>query len=347
MKSPRIRAMAVGLALLALAGSPAAGWNARGHRTITHLGLEGMSKDAPSWLRDPGIAARIADQANEPDRWRGVRGTAISAGPNLDHFIDVEDLEQFGLSLEEVPRPRYEYVRRMAAAKVEHPERILPYDASKDPDRSKEWPGFLPHAIDEHFAKLRSSFNTMRVLEAINDPRRAPQLEQARQNVIYEMGVLSHYVGDAAQPLHTTRHHHGWVGDNPEGYTTEFGFHSYIDGKIVEIHGLTEDSVRGRMEYDQRVAADGVWKDSLAYIRRSYECVEPLYKLQRDGSLTKEEGKRFIEDRFVDAGGFLAALYNAAWESSRPTDSDISSFKKFSEMEPAARPSPARVPAGK
>ena len=22
-------------------------------------------------------------------------------------------------------------------------------------------------------------------------------------------------VGDAAQPLHTTRHHHGWVGDNP------------------------------------------------------------------------------------------------------------------------------------
>lgn len=332
MKFSRLRAIAAAGLVLVGAGVPALGWNAHGHRTITMLALDGLSPGMPSWLRDPGIAARIADQANEPDRWRGVRVTAINAGPNLDHYIDIEDLEQFGLTLETVPRPRYEYVRAMATAKAEHPERILPYDASKDPDRSKEWPGFLPHAIDEHFAKLRSSFQTLRVLEAIDDPARAAQLEQARQNVIYEMGMLSHFIGDAAQPLHITRHHHGWVGDNPKGYTTDYGFHSYIDGKIVEIHGLSYESLRGRAKFEQVVTEKGSWGAALAYIRRSFDELEPMYQLHKDGRLVREEGKRLIEERFFDAAGFLAAMYNAAWESSEPRDGEVANFIKYSEM---------------
>ena len=39
------------------------------------------------------------------------------------------------------------------------------------------------------------------------------------------MGVMGHYVGDCAQPLHTTKHHNGWVGENPHGYTTWPGLH--------------------------------------------------------------------------------------------------------------------------
>jgi len=336
MKSSAVRAFAAAMVMAALAAPQALGWNAYGHRTITMLALNGLSPGMPSWLRDPGIVARISDQSNEPDRWRGERGTAINAGANLDHYIDVEDLAQFGLTLETVPRPRYEYVRVMATAKVEHPEKILPYNAAKDPDRSKEWPGFLPHAIDEHFAKLKSSFNTLRVLEAINDPARAAQAEQARENVIYEMGILSHFVGDAAQPLHMTRHHHGWVGDNPKGYTTDPGFHSYIDGKIVEIHGLSFESLRGRMTYDQLVTEKGSWGESLAYLRRSFDQLEPLYEMQRDGTLTKEPGKKLIEERFMDAAGFLAAMYNAAWAASKPSDSEVASFIRYSEMKTPA-----------
>src|SRR6185436_364951 len=132
---------------------------------------------------------------------------------------DCEDLEQFGLSLPNIPRLRYEYVKAMVTARIERAD--PPYDASRDQDHAKEWPGFLPYAIDEHYDKLRSSFNTLRVLEAVNDPARAAARGQARENVIYEMGILSHLVGDATQPLHTTRHHHGWVGPNPNGFTTD------------------------------------------------------------------------------------------------------------------------------
>ena len=40
------------------------------------------------------------------------------------------------------------------------------------------------------------------------------------------MGVMGHYVGDGSQPLHTTVHFNGWVGDNPKGYTTKQTFHA-------------------------------------------------------------------------------------------------------------------------
>lgn len=330
MKVTRVFALAATAA--GLVAAPAQAWNAHGHRTVTLLALDGLAPDTPSFLKEAGVAARIAEQSNEPDRWRGTRATAINAGPNLDHYIDVEDLEQFGLKLGQLPRPRYEYLRTMAAAKAEHPEKFPPYDAVRDPDRSKEFPGFLPHAIDEHFAKLESSFNTLRILEALKDPAREAQLAQARENVVYEMGILSHYVADAAQPLHTTRHHHGWVGENPGGYTTENGFHSYIDGRVLEIHKLDYESLKGRVKFGAAPKPGEVWPQSLAYIQRSFDQVEPLYKMQKDGGLTKEAGKEEISARLCDGAEFLAALYNAAWAASKPTDGEVSSFVKYSEL---------------
>ena len=50
---------------------------------------------------------------------------------------------------------------------------------------------------------------------------------------------------DGAQPLHTSKHHNGWKGPNPNGYTTSSSFHSFINGTIIWIHGLTPDSFKG------------------------------------------------------------------------------------------------------
>ncbi|MEX2217813.1 MAG: hypothetical protein WD749_03555 [Phycisphaerales bacterium] len=312
--------------------APALGWGARGHRTITRLALDGLGPELPAWVRDPEVVSRIAEQSNEPDRWRGTKLPAIGHELNPEHYIDVEDLEPFGLALATLPQHRYEYFRAMVKAKLEHPGRMAPYDPAKDPDRSKEWPGFLPYAIAEHFAKLQSSFHTYRVLEALDDPARAEHRLQARENAIYEMGILSHYVGDASQPLHTTRHHHGWVGPNPRGYTRENGFHSYVDSRIVEIHGLGYDALRPGMRYDATIDARDPWPGCIAFIQRSFDGVGPLYELEKSGELTRESGKAFIETRLRDSASTLAALYTAAWEAARPTDADIAAFIRYSEM---------------
>jgi hypothetical protein len=309
-----------------------AGWGARGHRTITLLALDGLPSDISPFFKDPTVRARIAEQASEADRWRGTRLSALTHENDPDHYLDIELLEQFGLTLETVPPLRYDYLRAMAVSKHLHPEMVDDYDRASDPDGSKEWPGFVLHAIAEHYAKLRSSFSTLRILESLDDPALAAHLELARANAVYHMGMLSHFVGDTAQPLHTTKHFNGWAGDNPEGYTTSRRFHAYIDSGIVEHHGFDYDSLRPKAAFERRVNPADPWDDATAYIRRSFEQVEPLYRLDRDGELKAEPGRILIERQLLDAAETLAAMYRAAWEHAEPTEQAIHTFVRFNPL---------------
>lgn len=340
-----IAAVACAIALCATAPSQA--WDAHGHRTIARLAVDGLPTDMPAFLRDPDVIARIAEQSCEPDRWRGTKRLVMGHELHPEHYLDAEDLEQFGLTLDTLPRLRHEYTKAMILAKDKHPEKIAPYDAGKDLDRGKEWPGYLLHAIDQRFALLQSSFNTLRILEAMDeaDPAgkasRAPILKQEQENVIHFMGVLAHLMGDCAQPLHTTRHFNGWSGDNPNGYTTDRGFHSSIDGRIVSFHKLDFDALRPTLKYERRFNPADPWDDVLAYFKRSHAKVEPLYQAKKDGTLEKDAGKELISGCFRDAGESLSALYQAAWTASKPTDSEVANFARFNNIrlnKPSAPP---------
>lgn len=313
-------------------------WDAHGHRVITYLALDGLPADMPQFLRDKATRDLIAEQSNEPDRWRGCDVACLHHENAPDHYLDVELLEQFGLTLDSIPPLRYEYLRAMAISKHMHPEKVDPYDASKDKHRTKEWPGMLPWAIVEHHAKLQSAFNTLRILEKLNEPARAHQLAMAKANVAYHMGVLSHFVGDAAQPLHTTKHFNGWVGPNPNGYTTAKSFHAYIDGDVLDHHRLAYAVLRSSMKFEHRIAADQTWKAALQHIRRGFERVEELYQLEKSGALKSEPGKEFIAERLRDGADMLAAFYRNAWEASEPTDKQIADFKRYNNFVPSLLP---------
>jgi hypothetical protein len=317
---------------------PAHAWDAHGHRVVTLLALDAVKADAalPAWLNEPAARSRAAYQSAEPDRWRGQRTPALINENAMDHYIDIEDLADYGLSLATLPKLRSRGLAAMAQARAAHPERFTAYDASKDPNGDKEYPGFLPYAIMEHFAKLQASFRTLRLLEAVeSDGGRANQIDQARANVIYHIGVLSHFVADTAQPLHTTRHFNGWVGPpeaNPNGYTTSNKFHAYIDGGVVDLHKLTYDSLRPMLATDTVVNAADPWDDVIAMIERSYSHMEQLYKMEKDGSLNEAAGKALIEERLLDGAKVLGAMIRAAWATSEPDGMEI---KRFSGWTPA------------
>lgn len=334
-----IAAVAAGV----LSASPALAWDAYGHRTITLVALEGFAKlqpGVPEWLRDESTRTKAAFQAAEPDRYRGFRSMTLGHVNNPEHYLDVEDLEKFGLTLSTVPELRYEYVRAMAVAQHEHGERFEPSNPKLDPMRVKDWPGFLPHAITEHHAKLGSAFKTLRTLERLGDKATPEQIAVARGNVIAELGHLSHFVGDMAQPLHTTKHHHGWVGDNPKGYTTDKGFHAYIDGTILTIHKVDRASVLAAATFEQKVGVDGEWDAVVAGVQRSFDAVEPLYALEKAGTLTGETGRAFIHERLGDAASTLAALYASAWAASEPSEKDVADFVRYDSPAPAPAPAP-------
>lgn len=326
-------------AALACCAPGAHAWDAHGHRVVTLLALDVVKADAalPAWLNEPAFRSRAAYQAAEPDRWRGQRTPALINENAMDHFIDIEDLEDYGLSLATLPQLRTRCLAAMAQARAAHPERFSTYDASKDPSGDKEYPGFLPYAIMEHFAKLQASFRTLRVLEAVEaEGGRANQIEQARANVIYHIGVLSHFVADTAQPLHTTRHFNGWVGPaalNPGGYTTSNKFHAYIDGGVVDLHKLTYDSLRPMLATDAAVNAADPWGDIIAMIERSHAQMERLYQMEKDGSLNEAPGKALIEERLLDGARMLGALIRAAWATSEPDGMEITRFAGWTPAE--------------
>ncbi len=339
---PTLRPMFLVLAAaLTASATPRAGaWDAVGHRAITWLALDGLAPDAPAWLRADAAKNHMTGwQAAEPDRWRNNRGIHMRHENGPDHYMDAEDLENYGLTLETLPRLRYQFVAAMAVARHVHPDRVQPANPKLDPAGEQEWPGFVLHAIMEHHAKLTSSFKTLRTLEKINDPARAPQLEMARANVMFHLGVLSHFVGDTAQPLHTTRHHHGWIGDNPEGYTTDRGIHAYIDGGVIGHHKITYHTlVPGRIAPPAWPAEADVWDQVVAHFKRSHDKVERVYQLEKSGAFKQAEGRAFIEERLHDAAATLAALCNHAWAASEPTQKDVDDLIRYDGFDAAQVP---------
>ncbi len=314
-----------------LFATPASAWDADGHRAVTSLAIEGISPQGPTWLKDKSVARRVADQSTVPDRWRGVKISQLQHANNPDHYFDVEDLAAYDLDLRRIASLRLEFVKQLLEIRVAKGWKLppKPINPARDPDKTQEWPGFLPFAIVEQYGKVQSAFKVIRVLEAMKDPARAHQLEQAKADATVHLGILAHYVGDAAQPLHTTKHHHGWVGDNPKGYTTDRGFHSYIDGGILRHHRIDAETVRSACQFNRLVDGADPWNDVLAHLERSHAQVEPFYELKRTGDLEKETGKKAVEARLADGATMLAALVEAAWKAAEPGNKDIADFKRY------------------
>ncbi len=332
------------LACVLLIAWPAGGWDAHGHRVITLLALEMAGDDLPAWLRTESVRARIATQSNEPDRWKGWQTDSLHHVNKPDHYLDLELLDEYGLTLETMPRLRREYLRAMVISRHLHPEQVSPYDPSRDSARVHEWPGFALHAIDENYAKLQSTFNSIRILEQVDDPRRAHQLEQLRSNAIFHMGVLSHFVGDLAQPLHTTKHYDGWKdSDNPHGYRTERGIHRTMDGAL-RTQSLTVENLRPYLVRNWKIRHRDPWEDLQRYLLKSFSRMETVYQYERDGQINSDLGRELVIERVVDGADMLAALYSGAWRSARPSDDQVGLWLRYNDMDPA--PPAATQPAG-
>jgi len=224
-----------------------------------------------------------------------------------------------------------EFIKKLMEIRAQKNWTLAPkaVNPARDFDKTQEWPGFLPYAILEQYGKVESAFRVIRVLEKLDDPARAVQLEQAKADATVHIGILAHYVGDAAQPLHMTKHHHGWVGDNPKGYTTDRNIHAYIDGGVLRLHHIDADAVRPLCKFTVKVNESDPWDDVLTYLDRSFKQVEPLYELKKTGDLDKEPGKIFIEERLADAAAMLNGMISAAWNAADPTKAHVDEFKRY------------------
>jgi hypothetical protein len=310
-------------------GTSARAWDYEGHRVVNRLALASLPTNFPMFVKTPAAEERVAFLAGEPDRWRNTPDLAFKHCNGPDHYIDIEELQRYGLTPELLPVFRYDFVAKLALIRKANPDKFPEPDAGKNEDHTRELVGLLPWAMTESYGKLKSGFSYLKAYE--QDAGTSEEIANAQANILYVMGVMGHYVADASQPLHTTVHHHGWTGENPHQYSTSSRIHSWIDGGFFgKTGGTSLQELKGRLRPAQLVTINGrtakpeeMFQAAVLFIVEQNKLVEPLYQMDKEGKLSGEgepgrQGKAFLEAQLLKSGQLLGDIWFSAWQQAPP-----------------------------
>jgi hypothetical protein len=230
----------------------------------------------------------------EPDRWRSPAESELNKAQAPEHFIDLEPADALG----PLPRNRLDFEGKVFAA-GDRPEKI----------------GLQPWETNEIWERLKAALREYRALSAGGKDTRG--VEAA---ALFYAGWLGHYVGDGSQPLHTTIQYNGWVGPNPNGYTTGHQIHWQFEGPFVDAN-LHEAEVRAKMTEPKAIEGD-VFDAYVAYLRQSKTYVERVYQLEKAGGFVgagTAESREFTAERLAAGASMLRDMIYTAWvESGKP-----------------------------
>jgi len=292
--SLRVVVPAAGLLCLVLASQPAHAWGNEGHRMINKLAASNLPADVPAFLRSQAAIDEIEYLGPEPDRWRSRAEPELSAAQAPEHFIDMELADALG----PLPQKRLDFEAKVFAA-GQRPETI----------------GLQPWATDEVWERLKAAMRQYRaVLAAGQDTK---PVEAA---ILFYSGWLGHYVGDGSQPLHVTVKYNGWVGPNPNGYTTEHQIHYQFETPFVAANIHAPD-VQAKMTPAKLIEGD-MFDAYVAYLRHTAMYVEKVYQLDKVGGFNgagTPESRDFTAERLADGASMLRDMIYTAWiDSAQP-----------------------------
>jgi hypothetical protein len=232
----------------------------------------------------------------EPDRWRNKAEPELNAAQAPEHFIDLEWADLVGT----LPKRRYDYIRALEKAQADH----------KDIQLTPEKVGLQPYVTEEVYQRLKVGFREYRHLLAAGEDTKP--VETA---ILYYAAWLGHYVADGSQPMHVSIKYNGWVGPNPNLYTTEHKIHSLFESTFVSAN-IKPSDVAPLVAASQPKLLNDEWNDYLDYLRHSATLVEKTYQLEKAGGFAQSgtpEGKSFAEERLAAGAIELRDMIYTAW----------------------------------
>jgi hypothetical protein len=290
--------------LLAIScAQPVMAWGPDGHAIINRLAVASLPSDVPSFLRSPAALDAITYYSSEPDRWRSPAEPELNAAQAPEHFIYLEVADLVG----PLPRRRYDYIRALAAAQPQHPDIVMTPEAV----------GLQPYVTNEVYERLKSAFRDYRALALAHQDTKPSQTE-----IAFLAGWLGHYVADGAMPLHSTIQYDGWVGPNPNGYTTRKGIHWMFENDFVHANVTARDAAP-LISGAKAVPFGDEFDQYLVYLRHSGMFAERLYQLEKAGAFSgagTPESKAFAARQLASGATELRDMIYTAWvKSGEPT----------------------------
>lgn len=269
-------------------------WGNGGHRLVNLLAASNLPPDVPAFLRSKAAIAEIEYLGPEPDRWRNPAEAELVAAQAPEHFIDLELADALG----PLPRNRLDFEAEVFAS-GQRPEKI----------------GLQPWVTNEVWERLKVAMREYRNLSAAHKNTRP--VEQA---ILFYAGWLGHYVGDGAQPLHTTVEYNGWVGPNPNGYTTAHKIHWEFEGPFVDAN-IRRADVAPKMAPLHPIDGD-IFDAYVAYLRQSKTHVDTVYQLEKTGGWVgagTQQSRDFAAARIAAGASMLRDMIYSAWiDSGKP-----------------------------
>lgn len=277
------RSIGLAVVIVGLASVCAQAWYAQGHGVATRAAVAGVPSEVPGFFR-AGADAMVHCSA-DPDLYKEVGLAQLRASEEPEHYLDFELLK--GATL---PPTRYDYLR-------------FCYSHQLDPTKV----GTVPYAVTEW---------TQRLTYAFAEHRRWPDNPHIKSKCLVYAGMLAHYAQDLCQPLHTTVHYDGRVGE--DGSSPHSGIHACVDALFQHLPPAAE-----KMAVPSKVKAFAdVWAETLAELGRSHALVDKVYELEdelprsRDRGVLTPKVQAFAEERLAQCARFTAALYLSAWRQS-------------------------------
>lgn len=270
---------------------PAFGWGFVGHGIVSEASTHGTPSEMPGFFHEQ--YPRLIWLGYEPDRLRGA-GDSADAFNATNHFLDYEYVEHL-----ELPDERYEYLHTLYESGTLRRFGI-------DNDTS----GFLPWRIAELAQFLEKEWQIW-----ARDDLTAGEREGVERTIVLLSGVIGHFVGDAANPHHSTIHYNGWaLAPAPEGFATDCGTHSRFETQYV-----TKAIDRGEVfaALGPLTARPDYFHTALDLVRDSNSLVETIYTIDAHGGFDpaneSPEAYRFTVSRLSLAGSILRDIWWTAY----------------------------------
>jgi hypothetical protein len=306
--NPRV-AIRLLVASAALASATEAlAWGSSGHRMIGEAAVAALPADLPPFLRTRASAVAVGEYSREPDRSRGS-GKVHDSDRDPGHFVDGDDAGKVGgvVPLSALPATREDYEAALRAA------------------GTSSWKmGYLPYSIIADWQQLAKDFTYWRVDDAgarrTSDPGHRAWLEADRLRregqILIDIGLLSHFVGDGSMPLHVSIHYNGWGAfPNPSGYTQD-RVHVPWEGAYTR-QVVTYPAMQAAMApfhdcgcpIEQRVGA---------YLTSDLATTVPFYEMEKAGDFRPGvvKGVAFVTARVAAGASELRDEIILAWRAS-------------------------------
>ncbi len=302
--------VSVAAAIILAVGCPATAWawGATGHEWISGIAAEGLPEEIPAFVRTPEAVADIAVLGRELDRSRGS-GVTHDKERDPGHFVDLDDDGTVaGLALAALPETREAYDTALRA------KGLTQYRA-----------GYLPFAIVDGWQQLVKDFAYWRAATvgaekaATGEDRAwfAADRQRRERLLIRDLGVWSHYVGDASQPLHVSEHFNGWgTFPNPRSFSTSKSLHAHFEGAFVR-QSLDRTAVNCAVA-PYRPCECSIQDRARTLILESQANAVPLYEIEHRNGFSKHnpEGVAFTTARLAAGASVLRDMIVDAWRAS-------------------------------